>query len=67
MCIQIPIADVHAVVREGLRMFPGADKELEVIDEAANGAEAARLACQSGPDVVLMNLLLPGSAECRSS
>ncbi len=62
MSIRILIADDHAVVREGLRMFLSADKELEVISEASNGAEAIRLARQSKPDVVLMDLLMPGTA-----
>jgi two-component system, NarL family, response regulator LiaR len=60
MAIRVLIVDDHAVVREGLRMFLRADHDLEVVGEAANGAEALRLACELHPDVVLMDLLMPG-------
>lgn len=60
MSITILIADDHAVVRQGLRMFLGLDPELEVVGEAADGAEALRLAHDLKPDVVLMDLLMPG-------
>jgi NarL family two-component system response regulator LiaR len=59
MAIRILIVDDHAVVRQGLRMFLALDDELEVVGEAANGAEAIRRAHELGPDVVLMDLLMP--------
>ena len=59
MPIRILIADDHSVVRQGLRMFLGLDPEIEVVGEAANGAEALRLAHDLRPDVVLMDLLMP--------
>ena len=59
MPIRIIVADDHSVVRQGLRMFLSLDPELEVIGEAANGAEALRLAGELNPDVVLMDLLMP--------
>src|SRR5947209_15012091 len=60
MVIRVLIADDHAVVREGLRMFLGRDPELAVVGEAADGEEAVQLARELCPDVVLMDLLLPG-------
>ncbi|MGH2435454.1 MAG: response regulator [bacterium] len=59
MAIRILIADDHGVVRQGLRMFLGLDPDLEVVAEAANGAEALRLVRELTPDVVLMDLLMP--------
>lgn len=59
MTIRILIADDHAVVRQGLKMFLSLDPELEIVGEAADGAEAVRLAGETTPDVVLMDLLMP--------
>ena len=57
--IRILIADDHQVVRQGLRMFLSDDPELEVVGEAADGAEAVRSALDLRPDIVLMDLLMP--------
>ncbi len=59
MSIRIVLADDHSVVRQGLRMFLALDPELEVVGEAANGAEAVQAARTLRPDVVLMDLLMP--------
>ncbi len=59
MPIRLVIADDHAVVRQGLKMFLLDDPEFEVIAEAQNGAEALDLAKRLHPDVVLMDLLMP--------
>ena len=60
MPIRVLIVDDHSVVRQGLRMFLGSDPELEVVGEARDGAEAISLTRQLQPDVVLMDLLMPG-------
>jgi two-component system, NarL family, response regulator LiaR len=58
--ITILIADDHALVRQGVHAFLDTQPDLEVVGEAENGAQAVRLAAQTIPDVVLMDLLMPG-------
>ena len=59
MPIRVLIADDHEVVRQGIRVSLAVDPELEVVGEAADGAEAVRLAHRLLPDLVLMDLLMP--------
>ena len=58
--IKLLIADDHPVVRDGLCSMFARDPEFEVLGEAADGAEAVRLAQALRPDVVLMDLRMPG-------
>ena len=58
--IRVLIADDHAVVRSGLRMFLLAFDDLELAGEAGSGSDAVRMAAQLQPDVVLMDLIMPG-------
>jgi len=59
MPIRILLVDDHSVVRQGLKMFLGADPELEIVGEARDGAEALKMVHQLRPDVVLMDLIMP--------
>jgi NarL family two-component system response regulator LiaR len=59
MVIRALIVDDHSVVREGLCMLLARDPDLEVVGEAADGAEAIRQARLLRPDVVVMDLLMP--------
>jgi len=59
MVIRVLIVDDHSVVREGLRMFLARDPDLEVVGEAADGAQALQQARLLQPDVVVMDLLMP--------
>jgi two-component system, NarL family, response regulator LiaR len=58
--IRILIADDHAVVREGLRAFLELQDELTVVGEAGDGEEALVKAELFRPDVILMDLVMPG-------
>ena len=57
--IRVLIVDDHAVVREGLRTFLELQDGIEVIGEAADGAQAIELAAELEPDVILMDLVMP--------
>lgn len=57
--IRVLIADDHAVVRHGLRLFLDLQEDLEVIAEAENGREAIQMAGAMLPDVILMDLVMP--------
>lgn len=58
--ITILIVDDHTIVREGISAFLEAHQDLSVVGEAAAGEEALRLVEERVPDVVLMDLLMPG-------
>jgi NarL family two-component system response regulator YdfI len=58
--IRILIADDHRIVREGLRLILESQEEFTFLGEAADGAEAVRLAEELHPDVILMDLRMPG-------
>lgn len=57
--IRVLIADDHDMLREGLAMFLKAFPDMEMVGEAANGAEAVALCRRLSPDVVLMDLVMP--------
>jgi len=59
--IRTLLVDDQALVRAGLRMLCESTPDVEIVGEAANGAEAVRLADSVLPDVVLMDLRMPGT------
>jgi DNA-binding NarL/FixJ family response regulator len=59
--IRVLIADDQRVVRDGLRMLVALIEDVEVVGTACDGAEAVRLAGEHRPDVVLMDLRMPGT------
>jgi two-component system, NarL family, response regulator LiaR len=65
--IRVLIADDHAVVRNGLGSFLSAYDDFELVGEAKNGEQAVRLAEQCLPDVVLMDLVMPGMDGARAT
>src|SRR5436190_1266505 len=58
--IRVLIVDDHTVVRSGLAAFLMTYDELELVGEAGSGEEAIRKCAELQPDVVLMDLMMPG-------
>lgn len=58
--IRVLIADDHAIVREGLKRILADDSEMNVVAEACDGREAARMAREHKPDIVLLDISMPG-------
>jgi DNA-binding NarL/FixJ family response regulator len=61
MTLRLLLVDDHPVVREGLRGMLVGEADLEVVGEAGDGEEAVRAAVALKPDVVLMDLRMPGT------
>jgi len=59
--IRVLLADDHAAIRAGLKMVLDAAPDIEVVGEAADGAVAVRQAAALRPDVVLMDIRMPGT------
>jgi two-component system response regulator NreC len=60
MTVEIFLADDHGVLRAGLRALLNGEPDLEVVGEAATGDEVVRLAADLEPDIVLLDLNMPG-------
>jgi DNA-binding NarL/FixJ family response regulator len=58
--IRVLVADDHPVVRQGLRAFLDSREGITVVGEAADGETAVALAAELAPDVILMDLVMPG-------
>jgi NarL family two-component system response regulator LiaR len=58
--IRVVIADDHRVVRHGLCYLLGQEPDLEVVGEAGNGRQAAEVVAATRPDVLLLDLYMPG-------
>jgi two-component system response regulator NreC len=65
MSIRVLIADDHGVMRAGLRALLNAAEDMRVVGEAADGREALELAGQITPDVVLLDLSMPGMSGIK--
>ena len=59
MSIRVLLVEDHQIVREGLRVLLNRTEDIEVVAEAATGAEAVKKALELTPDVVVMDLTLP--------
>ncbi|MGM0688797.1 MAG: response regulator [Bacillota bacterium] len=58
--ISVLLVDDHGMVREGLKYYLETEDDITVIGEAGDGSEAAELAKQLAPDVIMMDLIMPG-------
>ncbi len=58
--IRVLIADDHAIVREGIRALLKLSEDIEVVGEAADGRQAIEQAAKLKPDIVLMDIAMPG-------
>jgi two-component system response regulator DevR len=58
--VRVVLVDDHRIVRQGLRSILDPDPRFEVVGEASNGADALRIVVEQRPDIVLLDLKLPG-------
>ncbi|MGQ9501008.1 MAG: response regulator [Anaerolineae bacterium] len=67
MSISLLLADDHAVVRAGTRQLLERQPDMRVVGEASNGEEAVRLAMELKPDVVIMDVRMPGMSGVEAT
>src|SRR3712207_1491963 len=58
--ITIVLVDDHQIVRQGVRALLETQPDFQIVGEAASGEQGVRLASEHAPDVVLMDLVMPG-------
>jgi DNA-binding NarL/FixJ family response regulator len=58
--IRILLADDHAMVRKGFRLILSQEDDIEIVGEAGSGQEAIRLAVQLVPDLIILDIAMPG-------
>ena len=64
---RVLIADDHTILRQGLRRILDEESDIEVVGEAATGTEAVKLAADLEPDVILMDISMPGQNGIEST
>lgn len=64
--VRILIADDHAILRSGLRMLINTQGDMEVVGEAVDGEDAIRRVGELDPDIVLLDLTMPGMGGIRA-
>ena len=60
--IRVLLVDDHTIFRKGLRKLLRADKQITIIGEACNGREAVKIAQELSPDVIIMDIEMPGGS-----
>lgn len=58
--IRVLLADDHTILREGIRILLEAEPDMDIVGEAGDGEEAVKLALELKPDIVLMDIAMPG-------
>jgi len=64
---RILIVDDHKIVREGLRLILDSESDIEVVAEADNGTEALNLALDLAPDLILLDISMPGMSGIEAT
>jgi len=67
MTIRVLVVDDHAVVRSGIRLLLEAQEDIEVVAEAGTAEEAVRAARLEKPDVVLLDVVMPGKSGIEAT
>jgi two-component system response regulator NreC len=65
--IRILITDDHTLFRQGIKTLLGAESDLDIVGEAANGAEAVEKVSELRPDIVLMDIGMPGLSSFEAT
>lgn len=65
--IRLLVVDDHAVLRDGLRALLNAEQDMQVVGEAENGQQAVELARALEPDIVLMDVTMPGTSGIEAT
>ena len=64
--INVLIADDHPLVRQGLKQILEMEKDISIVAQASNGVEAVRMCKEKKPDVILMDINMPGNEELQA-
>ncbi len=67
MPIRVLLADDHAIIRDALRATVGSRGDITIVGEASNGREAVELAGTTAPDVVVMDIAMPGMSGIEAT
>ena len=65
--IKVLLADDHAVLRAGLKTLFEAQPDIEVVAEAANGDEAVSKSLETAPDIILLDITMPGLSSVEAT